>query len=150
MHFLYYMLGLALFASLVAALFWSHEWLNGSYKKSSAWVKWLAFLPISIARAGLIAAALFINTLYLFPIRESIAQCINWIVVPVFFFYTISLTIPRGKKVVPMTLCTLWMILGVLSILNGDPHVVIRGIQVVALAYFLFLWAKIPTEDLYK
>lgn len=150
MHLLNSIFALALFTLLLVALIWSQTWLNGSYQKYYEWVRWIVFLPISIARAVLAASMLFINMHYVFPLKESIALGILWVVVPILFFYTIGITIPRGKKVTPVVLCVLWIILDMLSVINGDSHEVIRGIQIVALGFFLFIWVRMSSEDLYK
>lgn len=150
MHFLYYIIAFIVFNIMIYVIFQSLEWIKGNYKNTSELVRWVIFLPISITMSGSVSIALLLNTYYLFPLREALASCINWVAVPIFLFYIISLTIPRGKKVTPIILCALWVILGALSIINHDPEPIIRIIQVVALSYFMFLWAKTPACDFYK
>lgn len=136
---------------LVIALVSTDTWFKGSYQKTNIVLRWFLFLPLSIARAGLISIVLMLNNVYVNPINKHLAIFINWVVVPIFLFYTISITIPKGKKAFPLIVCFSWIFFGILELVT-DPNIniVMRIIQTVVLVIFSVVWIRIPKEDFYK
>jgi len=150
MGFLYYAITFMLFIAIIQIFAWLYAWGKGGYQDISEWLRWVIFLPISIIGAGVLSIALLINTHYLFPLKEEVGLCISWVIIPMILFYAVSITIPRGKKIMPMILCAIWVALSIFSVINNDPNQIIRVIQIITMSCFLFLWAKTPTKDFYK
>lgn len=129
MGILYFFAACAIFAILLMIIIASELWLNSSYKNTNIIVRWLVFLPISIIRAGLVAVAVTLNTLYIAPLNPHFVMFLNWVAMPLVLFYTISKTLPQGKKIVPLVLCIIWLALNIFELIRGSQYTVMIILQ---------------------
>lgn len=150
MGFFKFLLTGAVYFLLVTILISTDYWIRGSYQNMNTILRWLLFLPVSVMRAGMIAAALILNTVYLAPLNEYLALSINWIVVPIFLFYSIMISIPYGKKVVPIVLAVTWATLGIVEIITLEPNWGVRIAQTIALVIFIVVVIKMDKQDIYS
>lgn len=128
---------------VIVAVIVGSELLVGHFSKLPAWVRWLLFLPVSVARTLLLVLVFYIGTAYVLSLSEIAQRIVGWVVYPLLLFYTIFRTIPRAKKPVTIILSALWLVSGVWELIFlSTEDFVPRIIQCVALALFIFFVAS--------
>jgi hypothetical protein len=143
MGFVYLMLGLFLWCVAVSVLLWSEKWLKTEYIKLAIKFRWLIFIPISILRswlAGVVISAPF------FFLYNPAGQPISWIASFFMLVYTVSLTIPRAKKIIPLIICIVTTVLVIVELVlqTWPEEFIARIFQLVANCIFIFVWVRLP------
>ncbi len=149
MGIVYFFISVGIFFILVVLLSVSEQWIKSGFQNLNVWLRWVLFLPLSIARSLSISLAVMLNTRIIFHLNEHFALLLNWVVAPIFFFYTIGITIPKGKKVVTLFFALIWALGGLIEILNREDFWVTRILQVISIVVFMIIWFRLPNSYFY-
>jgi len=150
MGIVYFFIACGIFVVLIGLLGISEQWIRAGYQKLSPWLRWLLFLPISAARSIALSIAIFANTQIIFRLNEHFSLLVNWIAAPIFFFYTVGITIPKGKKVIPLAFAILWGALGALEAIKFSEYRISRILQTLFIVVFIIVWFRLPKNEIFQ
>jgi hypothetical protein len=105
--------------------------------KLNSVIRWVLFLPVSIARSCFCVLILWVIFGGIFPIKENVLVSINWSVAPIIFLHTINKTIPRHSKIAVNILGVLWIIGSVYEIITQSGRAFARVIQIVSMLVYI-------------
>lgn len=136
-------------------LYFSEKWIDGSYQELSKFLRWILFLPVTFIR--LVLFGFFVT----FQNDNGLSYNLSFLVNAVFVMYSIGRTIPLGKKIIPIVLSIIWIILDITPVFlmasGANPHYPISEAhpfcyiaQVISLVIFSWWWLKKPKEKLYS
>ena len=148
MGLVYFFLAVIVEVVLYMIIVISELWLTGSYQKLNHLLRWLIFLPISVLRSFLLSAMVMLSVGYIVRLDEDFVKFLTYIITPVAFFYTLSISIPKGKKIIPIVLNAFWILGGIYKIIIHSYDWITTVFQVLILSVFLFIIIKIPKENI--
>lgn len=148
MKAMFLIVAILIFLIAVVIIYYSEIWIRSNYNKFPLWLRWLIFLPLSILRSMIFSLGSAVYFIWFSSINEHITLLLQWIISPIFFFYTIGITIPKGKKIMPLILSLIWIAGGVFAIISKEEEFVITRIfQILSIAVFMIVWEKLNKNE---
>lgn len=148
MGLIYFFLAVIAEFVLFMGMVFSEQWLTGSYQKLKPILRWSIFIPLSVLRSYLFSLMVMLSVGYIVRLNESFVIFLTYITTPLVLFYTLSITIPKGKKIVPIILNVLWILAGLYKIAIQRYDWITTIFQALVLSICLYFIIKIPKKDI--